>query len=106
MKKFSHQYILFKNDQKVEIDSTWSRLNFKDYSLHTAPNLPVFHFEHNDRKLVLLGFCFHVLQPELDEQEILRSAPLNKSEFLDYLDALCGNYLLMKEDQGELELFP
>lgn len=105
MKKFSHQYILLKNDYESEIDPTWKSINFKAYILYTAPNLAVFQYEHNNRKLVLLGFCFHVLKPELNEQEILQSAPIDKAEFLDYLDALCGNYLILQEDQAVLELF-
>ncbi len=105
MEKFSHQYILLKNNHDSHLDHTWSIIEFKDYTLYTSPNLKVFQFENNDSKLVLLGFCFHVLKPDLDEEEILLSAPADKTAFLDYLDALCGNYLLMKETHGVLELY-
>lgn len=105
MKKFENQYLLAKNNLVVKNDYDWREIKFTDFNLTHCPKLKA--YEHKAEKVhfVLLGFCFHALNSKWIEQDIVSNIPLDNTELLDYLDLLCGNFLLLIEVDGKLTLF-
>lgn len=105
MKKYENQYVLLEKNVKFRIDNDWEQVKLLDYNLYHCPNLSSFRYTSKNSQIILLGFCFHVLNPSWDEEDIVSNIPLDKATFLDYLDCLCGNYILLIEIDGELILF-
>lgn len=88
--QYSNQYLIARNDLEFPFPE-WNQMPLDKYSLHTAPNLKTY---SNDR-ITLLGFAVHVLHPEWDEEDILRSFPESEDEILKYIDHLCGIHLII-----------
>ena len=105
MKKFKNQYILTNNQAIEKLDMGWTIEPFQDFTLHNGPDLPKYTLENTNTKLVLLGFAFSALDPNVDEDDILRNWPLDDGHFLDYLDTLCGNFLVIVEKAGKLLMY-
>jgi len=105
MEKFKSQYIITSNQLVSKVDLNWEKEEFQEFSLHTAPNLNKYVHIRGKNKIVLIGFAFHVLYSDKDEQSIINDISIEEDMFLNDLDCLCGNFLILFERDRELTLY-
>ena len=105
MTKFKNQYILLPNQGISDIGLEWTKESFESFTLFSASDLPKYVHKGDDYKIVLLGFAFSVLDSNPNENTLVQNVPLDNNAFLDYLDSLCGNFVLFFEKDGQLRLF-
>lgn len=105
MEKFENQYLLYKSSLDVNKTGDWEEIEFTSYNLRHCPKLKAFEYKSREAHIVLLGFSFHALHPNWRENDILLNLPLDEDQFLNYLDCLCGNYVLLIEINGHLKMY-
>jgi len=103
MKKFKGQYLLASKNCACNFEMKIE--SFQNYNLHIDDTLPVYTCLKENCKIVLLGFAFHILDSETNESEIVSNFPIEFPAFLDYLDHLCGNFVVLFEQNGNLQMF-
>lgn len=102
---FQNQYLLCANQEAEKVDLTWNTYAFKDYKLFIHEGLGFHSIERGSSKLVLIGFGIHILHADWTEKDILANFPENENEFLDYLDHICGNFIVLYEKEGVLKSY-
>lgn len=101
---FSNQYLISTTEISSPVEN-WLSISLDGATLHYAPNLSITESTKEGQRVLLLGFAFHVLQPDWNEQEILESFPSIDKDILDYLDLLCGIHLIIVIKDGKTQLF-
>lgn len=102
---FQNQYLLCTKALDEKLELTWNKLHFENYTLHVQEGLGFHKIEGDNFKLCILGFCFHILHPDWTEKEILSNFPKEEKAYLDFIDHLCGNYLILVENNSILKSY-
>lgn len=92
-----NQFILYKNRPEINLPLGWKRFNIRNFQLLVAPELTIYKVKNEYVTYYLIGVAFHVRYPEINEQDILNRFPINYDEFLDEIDYLCGNHIIIRE---------
>ena len=94
-----NQYLLYSKARNFQFPDSWISIGFKRFNLSVAPDLPSYVMNNESTQVVLLGMAFHIENPDLDEYDILQTIPDEHNDFLDYIDKLSGNFIILKETQ-------
>lgn len=102
---FKRQYLLVKEAEKLRSFSSWTQHNIGGFRLAVHPDIPLFKSDTPRFKIILVGFAFNIYDSKLSEQDFVETAPENREDLFEHLDAVSGNFALFVERHGQLEVY-
>lgn len=103
MNNIRNQYVLLKKGYKEIIKpDNWINEEFIDYQLFVSPGLKSYKKSYNKVKYIFIGFAFSVLDSSCEMEDILGNLPDKFEAFIDYIDTLCGNFVIFREENNTL----
>lgn len=103
MDNIRNQYVLLRKEIKeINKPENWKEEEFNDFRLFVSPELLINKHEANNASYIILGFAFNVLDSSYEMKDIIRNIPDNYEDFIKYVDILCGNFIIFREDNSSL----
>ena len=100
-----NQYFLSKEEPKQELPTGWATESIAKWKLYFDPKIGVHKIGNENAHIIFLGFAFHIKRPKASQLEILENILENREDPLDYLDDLCGRFLILIENNGRLNIY-
>ena len=102
---FQKQYFLSLEEPNKELPDGWEVENISKWKLYFDPNIGCQKIESGDTTVVFLGFAFYIKNSKTTQAEIITEIAKRSSDPLDYLDDLCGRFLIFVERKNQLEVY-
>ena len=102
---FQKQYFLSTEEPKRKIPEDWVVENISKWKLYFDPKIGCQKLSKGDINLIFLGFAFHIKEPETTQSEISRELIKRSNDPLDYLDDLCGRFLILLEQNNKIQVY-
>ena len=102
---FQKQYFLSTEEPKRKIPEDWVVENISKWKLYFDPKIGCQKLSKGDINLIFLGFAFHIKEPETTQSEISGELIKRSNDPLDYLDDLCGRFLILLEQNNKIQVY-
>lgn len=104
MKEIKNQFILYKTTNQISVPEGWKEEQTGEFKLLIAPELPVYQSENGDVRYIMLGLAFHIQDSSMDEMDILKHLPSEFDAYLNAVDFLCGNFIIIRKTKEAISM--
>jgi len=104
MQPIRNQYVFSRNGLNISLPEGWKIRGIAGYLLAVAPDLPLHTYQGEQVSYFLIGLAFHIEYPSLNEKEILNRFPEEFNAFLNAIDFLSGNFVIIRKAKDSVEI--
>lgn len=104
MQPIKNQYILANDGLNISLPDGWKSRRVAGYNLAVAPDLPLHTYQGEEVSYFLIGVAFHIELPALNENEMLSRLPKEFNAFLNAIDFLSGNFVIIRKSKDSIEI--